>query len=858
MSKKLTLLVICLYVCALQAQTSISGIINHYTAVSDIDYCESILTVSNAADFQVGQQVWLIQMQGALIDESNSSSFGNLTNLNSAGLHERSSIVNIIGNQIYLEYLLVNAYDSFGSLQLVTVPVYADAIVMDTLQPQAWNGTTGGVLALEVDGTLTMNAPVNASGKGFRGGIAETISPNNCSWLLAENDYYYDLNTWRGAAKGEGIAAFISDKEAGKGAQANGGGGANDHNSGGGGGAHLSNGGPGGENDEPTTFGCDGFHPGQGGKGIADNQYRFYMGGGGGAGHMNNEAGTNGGNGGGIIFIKTNTLVGNAAIIDVSGATSPNTAGADGGGGGGAAGSLILDAMEVSTSLTLNASGGNGSSVNNTNFARCMGPGGGGAGGVITTSIGDTSSFNILWDGGAAGVTFNSTEPCNNSSMNALGGVIGQVTFWLEPVVGFEEVLATNITQQPFVNLLCEGDSPSITIDVEGNGLEYQWQINEGGGFVDMEEGVLYSGTTSSILTLTDLSTTQDGFIIRCLLASNCFAEVISDEVTLNVLGPPTASFDYTVSGTEVTFNNTSQNMISTESWGFGDGNFSSDANPVHDYMMIGTYQVTLIVENDCFSDTMIQEVVLGVLPSADFSVYDMSGCAPYEVFYTDNSSGNVQTWAWSFPGGNPEMSSAQNPTVVYDTPGQYSASLAVTNAVGSNSITYADFINVLAVPVADFSVGVNDFTVDFSNLSAHAHIYSWEFGDGNVSSDESPMHTYTQNGIYPVILSAANDYCEDVVVIEVEVMVSGMDGAELEGLEIYPVPFDKLLVMNFGKSVSDLEVELFDAKGSLLIRKKMGSGSLFALDVAGLGAGVYLVRGVVGEGVFVWRVVKG
>ena len=106
MSKKLTLLVMCLYTCIVQAQTSISGLINEYTVVTDIDYCESIVTVNNVADFQIGQQVLLIQMQGAIIDESNSSSFGNITSLNSTGLYERSSIVNIIGNQIFLQYLL--------------------------------------------------------------------------------------------------------------------------------------------------------------------------------------------------------------------------------------------------------------------------------------------------------------------------------------------------------------------------------------------------------------------------------------------------------------------------------------------------------------------------------------------------------------------------------------------------------------------------------------------------------------------------------------------------------------------------------------------------------------------------------
>ncbi len=860
MSKKLTLLVMCLYTCVLQAQTSISGIINQYTAVTEVDYCESILTVSSSADFQIGQQVLLIQMQGATINESNSSSFGNITSLNSTGLYERSSIVNIIGNQIYLQYLLLNNYDTFGSLQLVTVPVYADAIVTDTLEPQTWNGTTGGVLAFEVEGILTINAPINASGKGFRGGIAETITPNDCNWLFAENDFFYDLNTWRGAAKGEGVATFITDKEAGKGAQANGGGGANDHNSGGGGGANISAGGVGGENDEPSTFGCDGFHPGVGGKAITENDNRIFMGGGGGAGHMNNGVGTNGGNGGGIIIIKTNSLTtGGQVGISVGGENVPITSGADGGGGGGAGGTMLLYVeQQVQSPYGLSWEGGDGGSVDNGNQDRCMGPGGGGSGGVLLTNIEPMGNNPIVvFDGGQPGVTMNSTEGCNNSTMGAVTGDYGILQDWEGTIIGgSEEVLATNIIQQPFVYLFCEGNSPTVTIEAEGNGLEYRWQINEGGGFSDMDEGVQYSGTTSSVLTLNDLNTTQDGFIIRCIVSSNCFANVISDELSLEVLGPPIANFDFTVNDTEVTFNNTSQNMT-TQLWFLGDGTIVNNFDLVYDYLMGGTYEVTLIAMNDCFSDTVTQEIVLGTLPSANFSVYDMSGCAPYTVFYTDNSSGNVQTWAWSFPGGNPGMSSEQNPTVVYDTPGLYPASLAVTNAVGSNSITYADFINVLAVPLADFSFDVNDFTVDFSNLSTNSHIYSWEFGDGNVSSDENPIHSYTQNGVYTVTLIAANDYCDDVVVIEIEVMLSGLKDTVLETVSIYPVPFEEKLVIDFKQMMNGVEVLLYDLKGVLLLHQNFSGASSFDLNVDMLPKGFYELRLLSEDGILVRKIVK-
>ena len=54
---------------------------------------------------------------------------------------------------------------------------------------------------------------------------SESVNPNNCSWINQQNDYFYNLNNWRAAEKGEGAAGFISGKEAGKGPQFNGGGG---------------------------------------------------------------------------------------------------------------------------------------------------------------------------------------------------------------------------------------------------------------------------------------------------------------------------------------------------------------------------------------------------------------------------------------------------------------------------------------------------------------------------------------------------------------------------------------------------------------------------------------------------------
>lgn len=422
---------------SLQAQTNISGIINQYSAVTAIDYPGNSVTVSDASPFAIGDQVLLIQMQGATINQSNTSNFGDITAFNGAGNYELATICDLSGSTIVIENDLVNLdYSTAGQLQLVTVPTYADAVVSAELTGQAWDGATGGVLAFSVTNDLTLNAPISMDGKGFRGGAYENAG-SGCSFITTAEDYYYDSpsnppNIGRGK-KGESLAAYIADREYGQGAQAAGGGGGNDHNSGGGGGANAGAGGRGGENYNINFFRCNGDFPGLGGKVSSLTTNRIFPGSGGGAGDGNNGDGTSGGNGGGIILILTNTLtVGTSASISAEGASVPITTGGDGAGGGGSGGSILLQANSVSGTPTLSANGGDGGDVDNDGFDRCLGPGGGGGGGLIRTNT-SLPGTSFLVNGGIAGSSTNSTDSGCPGIITAQNGNSGTVTSDLIP-----------------------------------------------------------------------------------------------------------------------------------------------------------------------------------------------------------------------------------------------------------------------------------------------------------------------------------------------------------------------------------------------------------------------------------------
>ncbi len=91
------------------------------------------------------------------------------------------------------------------------------------------------------------------------------------------------------------------------------------------------------------------------------------------------------------------------------------------------------------------------------------------------------------------------------------------------------------------------------------------------------------------------------------------------------------------------------------------------------------------------------------VPPIAGFTASNTSGCGNANVTFTNTSSG-ATSYAWSFPGGSPSSSTANNPTVAYNSPGNYSVTLTATNSDGSTSITQNNVVTVFSHPTASIS----------------------------------------------------------------------------------------------------------------------------------------------------------
>ncbi len=123
-------------------------------------------------------------------------------------------------------------------------------------------------------------------------------------------------------------------------------------------------------------------------------------------------------------------------------------------------------------------------------------------------------------------------------------------------------------------------------------------------------------------------------------------------------------------------------------------------------------------------------------LCETDFTSDKRAICAGETVQFSDISFNVVNGWSWSFPGGNPTASTAQNPSVTYDTPGLYPVTLIATD--GSSSITESrtDYIRVLPAS------GALPFLESFEDLSTLNSIPEWEVN--NESGNGFELETTT------------------------------------------------------------------------------------------------------------------
>ena len=222
-----------------------------------------------------------------------------------------------------------------------------------------------------------------------------------------------------------------------------------------------------------------------------------------------------------------------------------------------------------------------------------------------------------------------------------------------------------------------------------------------------------------------------------------------------------------------ITFQNQSfqQVFIDQFEWRFDVGNeqlsFSGASpsaspgnwSPTVTFPGVGQYEGQLILnpDTDC-GDTA--NIFVNVFPAieADFS-FEYDTCIAGPVQFTDLSftgADEITNWFWQFGDGG--VDSLQNPSHVYQIPGDIPVTLTVTDnnecqASTTQILPYYPVPSLIVVAPSSFT-GCTPAEIFFNNLSFpidSTYDITWDFGDGNFGSAISPFHIYEDPGIYTV-----------------------------------------------------------------------------------------------------------
>lgn len=261
----------------------------------------------------------------------------------------------------------------------------------------------------------------------------------------------------------------------------------------------------------------------------------------------------------------------------------------------------------------------------------------------------------------------------------------------------------------------------------------------------------------------------------------------------VNCAVAPVASFNVSQSviceSQCITFTDASSNTPTSWTWSFPNGvpSTSNLQNPSVCYPVAGVYPVSLLVSNASGADSVTIAGFITVQvcqsPIAAFTPSDDSLCMGQCIVFADQSS-FATSWNWDFPGAVPGTFVGQTPpSVCYNTIGNYTATLIVSNLFGADTTTFNITVDTCLIPQPIFSCSDSSICpgscISFTDLSVNNPVgWFWSFPGGipsNSSAKNPPFICYNSPGTYPVSLMVFN--------------AIGADSITLNGfINVYPI----------------------------------------------------------------------
>ncbi|MGV6859045.1 MAG: PKD domain-containing protein [bacterium] len=349
-------------------------------------------------------------------------------------------------------------------------------------------------------------------------------------------------------------------------------------------------------------------------------------------------------------------------------------------------------------------------------------------------------------------------------------------------VVTQQEVLS-NEAPLPVIDISPDGQieppaditfDASASTDPDGTIESYLWDFGNG----DTATTVTASRTFTEAGTYLVQLTVADNHGTQSTTARSVVVAPLAPNVPPTALA--TATPDSGVAPLPVQFSglgsSDTDGTLTLYSWDFGDGSFGVGTEPQHTYAAAGNYTAQLTVTDDR-GDTATHSVNISVAeppnvaPTAAITATPVTGAAPLLVTFSSastDSDGSIVSYAWDFGDGSSSTDAA--PQHEYAAIGSYTVSLTVTDDEGASgnsttTITATEVPNI--PPTAQASASAQSVEIgtpiQFSSTGSvdsdgSIASYSWDFGDGNSSSEANPEHLYSAVGDYTVTLTVTDN----------------------------------------------------------------------------------------------------
>jgi PGF-pre-PGF domain-containing protein len=404
------------------------------------------------------------------------------------------------------------------------------------------------------------------------------------------------------------------------------------------------------------------------------------------------------------------------------------------------------------------------------------------------TSTGSPTSW--IWDFGD-GTTYNIQNPPhiytqagNYTVKLTVSNAFGTNTLESKSLI---KVSSTAAVVTDFNTNVTSGKAP-LTVQFNdlstGSPTAWEWDFNSDGQVDSNEKNPVYQFKDTGAYTVT----------LRTGSSTNTKTNYIT--VGNGLQASFTVSPGQGVAPLIVQFTDTSLGTPTAWLWDFGDGSTSTFQYPAHIYAQAGNYTVKLTVSNNIDSNTLETpssvNVSSGIAPVVDIPVVDFytnltSGKAPLIVQFNDTSTGNPAAWEWDFNSDGQVDSNEKNPVYEFKDPGYYNVTLRAGNGTAWGNITKTNYITVGGGFLAGFTAspveGSAPLIVQFTDNSTGAPTaWLWDFGDGNTSIEQNPIHTYSGAGSYSVTLNASNMYVYSVVSWPGYITVTDGNGSSTSG----------------------------------------------------------------------------